>query len=58
MILGAVQVVVNVADLAAAEEPLAAAGFTRSFHEPRLASHPAKDIMFERAARGARRWST
>ncbi|MET0604782.1 MAG: hypothetical protein ABW167_22570 [Baekduia sp.] len=45
MILGAVQVVVNVADLAAAEAPLTAAGFTRSFHEPRLASHPAKDIM-------------
>ena len=45
VILGAVQVVVNVADLAVAEAPLTAAGFTRSFHEPRLASHPAKDIM-------------
>ncbi len=45
MILGAVQVVVNVADLAAAEQPLTAAGFTRSFHEPRLTSHAAKDIM-------------
>jgi hypothetical protein len=45
VILGAVQVVVNVADLAAAEAPLTAAGFTRSFHEPRLGSHPAKDIM-------------
>jgi hypothetical protein len=45
VILGAVQVVVNVADLAAAEAPLAAAGFTRSFHEPQLTSHAAKDIM-------------
>lgn len=45
MILGAVQVVVNVGDLATAEAPLGAAGFTRSFHEPRLVSHPAKDIM-------------
>jgi hypothetical protein len=45
MILGAVQVVVNVADLVVAEAPLTAAGFTRSFHEPRLPSHPAKDIM-------------
>lgn len=45
MILGAVQVVVNVADLALAEAPLSAAGFTRSFHAPRLASHTVKDIM-------------
>jgi hypothetical protein len=45
VILGAVQVVVNVADLAAAQAPLTAAGFTRSFHEPQLSSHPAKDIM-------------
>jgi hypothetical protein len=45
VILGAIQVVVNVADLAPAEAPLAAEGFTRSFHEPRLTSHPAKDIM-------------
>jgi hypothetical protein len=45
VILGAVQVVLNVADLAAAEAPLTAAGFARSFHEPRLPSHPAKDIM-------------
>jgi hypothetical protein len=45
VILGAVQVVVNVGDLAGAEAPLSAAGFTRSFDEPRLASHQAKDIM-------------
>lgn len=45
MILGAVQVVVNVGDLAAAEAPLTTAGFTRSFHEPRLPSHSAKNIM-------------
>jgi hypothetical protein len=45
VILGAVQVVVNVADVAAAEAPLSAEGFARSFHEPRLASHPAKDML-------------
>ena len=48
MILGAVQVVVNVVDLAAAEAPLAAAGFTRSFTEPALASHPAKATLLAR----------
>lgn len=42
MILGAVQVVRNVADLAPAEAPYAQAGFTRSFLEPALPVHPAK----------------
>jgi hypothetical protein len=41
VILGAIQVVVGVADVAAAEPPLLAQGYARSFRE-QLVSHPAK----------------
>lgn len=48
MILGVPQVVVGVADVTAAEAPLLAAGFTRTFAEPALASHPAKAPLLSR----------